>query len=103
MLATHPEATYAATVSHLCRAIRKLSAITLPAEAELPLYRGVRGELPDSFWVRGELGLICATDTAFMSTFAQPRRVAAERRLVTPLAREQVNLAQPQHAGAIHE
>ena len=26
------------------------------------------GELPDSFWVRGELGMVCATDTAFMST-----------------------------------
>jgi len=68
MLATHPEATYTATVSHLCRAIRKLSAIALPEEASAPLYRGVRGELPDSFWVRGELGMVCATDTAFMST-----------------------------------
>jgi len=68
MLAAQPDVTYTATVSHLCRAIRKLSAITLPEEAELPLYRFVRGELPDSFWVRAELGLICATDPAFMTT-----------------------------------
>ena len=33
-----------------------------------PLYRGVRGELPNSFWVADEQGLVCATDTAFMST-----------------------------------
>ena len=59
---------FTATVGHLCRAIRKLSAITLPEEADKPLYRGVRGELPYSFWVRGELGMVCATDTAFMST-----------------------------------
>ena len=68
LVATHPAATFTATVAHLCRAIRKLSAITLPEEASSPLYRGVRGELPDSFWVRGELGMVCATDTAFMST-----------------------------------
>ena len=86
MLATHPEATYTATVSHLCRAIRKLSAITLPEEAELPLYRGVRGELPDSFWVRGELGMVCATHRIHVHPRAQPRRVAGAAPLHTASA-----------------
>ena len=59
---------FAATVGHVCRAIRKLAAIATPEEAAAPLYRGVRGELPNSFWVADEQGLVCATDTAFMST-----------------------------------
>lgn len=67
-MAQHPNMTYAATVGHLCRAIRKLSAVVSKQDAERPLYRGVRGVLPNSFWMRGPHGLICATDTAFMST-----------------------------------
>lgn len=65
----HPRMTFCATVGHLCRAIRKLSAVVDPAAAEgTCLYRGVRGKLDNSFWMRGEHGMICATDTAFMST-----------------------------------
>jgi len=33
-----------------------------------PLYRGIRGELPRAFWLPDEQGMVCATDTAFMST-----------------------------------
>ena len=51
-LAQDPALTFASTVRHLCRAIRKLAAVTTPAEAARPLYRGVRGELPRTFWVR---------------------------------------------------
>ena len=60
--------TFAATVGHLCRAIRKLAAIATPEEAGRPLYRGVRGELPRAFWVPDEQGLVCAVDMAFVST-----------------------------------
>jgi len=70
-VAQSPTLTYAATVGHLCRAIRKLSAVVSTEDAEMPLYRGVRGELPNSFWSLGELNDVCATDTAFMSTSRQ--------------------------------
>lgn len=60
--------TYAATVGHLVSAIRKLAAVASPAEASRTLYRGVRGELPRGFWLKDSAGMVCATDTAFMST-----------------------------------
>lgn len=55
-------------MTHLCRAVRKLAAVTTPQEASLPLWRGVRGELPRTFWVPDERGDICAVDMCFMST-----------------------------------
>jgi len=65
-LANDVNATFTATCKHLCRAIRKLSAVATAEEVSAPLYRAVRGELPEKFWAcPGEL---CATDTAFMST-----------------------------------
>ena len=64
----HPHLTFAATVGHLCDAVRKLAACTTDEEFELPLYRAVRGELPNTFWTPDMHGHICATDTAFMST-----------------------------------
>ena len=67
----HPELTYSATVGHIARAIRKLSVIATDAEMASGTYRGVRGQLPASFWQPDEKGLICATDTAFMSTSRQ--------------------------------
>ena len=67
-LARNPSQTFAATVAALCRAVRKLAAVTKPEEAWQPLYRGVRGELPESFWVPDKLGKVTAVDTAFMST-----------------------------------
>ena len=48
--------------------MRKLAAVATPSEVEAPLYRGVRGELPKGFWLPDDQGLVCATDTAFMST-----------------------------------
>ena len=60
--------TFAATVKHLCHAIRKLAAISPPEQATLPLYRGVRGELPATFWMEDEQGMVCAVDGGFMST-----------------------------------
>eukprot|EP00932_Pfiesteria_piscicida_P018621 SRR837773.5471.p3 GENE.SRR837773.5471~~SRR837773.5471.p3 ORF type:complete len:150 (+),score=53.34 SRR837773.5471:351-800(+) len=50
------------------RAIRKLSAVVTPEEAAKPLWRGVRGCLPESFWVKDATGMVCATDLALMST-----------------------------------
>ena len=37
--------------------------VASPAEAAQPLYRGVRGALPRTFWVPDEQGMVCATDT----------------------------------------
>ena len=39
-----------------------------PEEAATPLWRGVRGTLPESFWVPDEQDILCAVDMAFMST-----------------------------------
>ena len=59
--------TFSATVGHLCHAIRKLAAVATAEEAQRPLFRGVRGELPNSFWHPDKQGFVCATDCAFMS------------------------------------
>jgi len=67
-MARHPGLTFAATVGHLCRAVRKLAAVATDEEARRPLWRNVRGELPRSFWTPDEQGLVCATDLAFFST-----------------------------------
>ena len=67
-LAHHAGLTFAATVGHICRAIRKLAAVATPEEATAPLWRGVRGVLPKTFWVPDEQGIVCAVDMAFMST-----------------------------------
>ena len=63
-----PALTFSATIGHICSAIRKLAAATDPAEADSPLYRGIRGELPRGTWVPNASGLVCVVDTAFMST-----------------------------------
>jgi len=65
--ATDPQITFAATVGHICRAIRKLSAIATEQETRQTLFRAVRGQLPKSFWLRDEQGLVCATELGFMS------------------------------------
>ena len=72
-----PYAILAWQVSHLCRAIRKLAAITLPYQTRKPLYRAVRGELPRPFWVADEQGLVSAVETAFMSTSSDPSTAIA--------------------------
>ena len=68
VLANDPEITFAATVRHICRAIRKLSAVATPEETAKTLWRAVRGELPRTFWVPDEQQMICATELGFMST-----------------------------------
>ena len=50
---------YAATVGHICRAIRKLAAVATEEEATAPLWRGVRGELERAFWLPDAHGMVC--------------------------------------------
>lgn len=52
----------------ILQGIRKLSAVSTAEEASQPLWRGVRGELPPSFWVPDKAGMVAAVDMAFMST-----------------------------------
>ena len=68
IVAQHPEITFAATVGHLCRAIRKIAAVSTPEEACAPLFRGVKGELPRAFWVPDDQDIVAAVDMGFMST-----------------------------------
>ncbi len=72
-----PLLTFSATIGHICSAIRKLAAVTDPTEADSPLYRGIRGELPRSTWLPNSNGLVCVVDTAFMST-SKNRRTPIE-------------------------
>lgn len=67
-LAHHAGLSFAATVRHIVCAVRKLAAVATPEESSMPLWRGVRGELPPIFWVPDETGTVCATDMAFLST-----------------------------------
>ena len=59
---------FAATVGHLCHAVRKLAAVATPEEVQRQLFRGVQGVLPAGFFYSDNLGMLCATDAAFMST-----------------------------------
>lgn len=67
-LAQSTQVTFTATVRLLTDAIRKLAAVATPEEQAQELWRGVRGELPSTFWLRDKQGMICAVDMAFMST-----------------------------------
>ena len=67
-LASHAGLTFAATVRYIIQGIRKLSAVTTEEESSRPLWRGVRGELPPSFWMADKAGMVVAVDMAFMST-----------------------------------
>ena len=104
--------TFSATVGELCRAIRKLAAVTSPGEATQPLYRGVRGELPKSFWVSDTQGMVCAVECApppaASHRSALPDPAAIDRNAVGPLPSStpccpsqhglHEHLAQPHHA-----
>lgn len=68
VVAHHAGLTFAATVGHLSDAVRKLAAVATPDECRQPLWRGVRGELPRSFWSPDENGKVVAVDMGFMST-----------------------------------
>merc|ERR1712086_1179558 len=48
--------------------IRKLADLNTKEELSKPLYRAVRGTLPNSFWASDDHNLVSAVDTAFMST-----------------------------------
>jgi hypothetical protein len=69
-LAELPRLTFCATVQHLCAAIRKLAAVSTREERSVPLWRGLRGALPPSFWQPDAAGDVLATDMAFQSTSA---------------------------------
>ena len=56
------------TVGCLTSAIRKIAAASTSAECMVKLYRGLKGKLESHFWVPDGVGIVCATDTAFMST-----------------------------------
>ena len=71
-LAQHPALTFACTVGHLCRAIRKLAAVATPEEATEPLWRGVRGELERAFWVPDEQGGSTASHPSPLSRLITP-------------------------------
>ena len=75
-LAHDPRLTFCATVQHIINAIRKLAAVVTDDEAKRPLWRGVRGELPNGFWTPDQAGMVCAVEMGFMST---------SRRIHTPL------------------
>ena len=69
-VAQHPGLTYACTVGHICRAIRKLAAVATPEEANSKLWRGVRDrDVTPEFLMRG------GTELGFMSTTGD-RRIA---------------------------
>ena len=68
VVAEDPRVAYTCTVGHICRAIRKLAAVITHEEVREPLYRGVRGVLPEDFWKEDDSGITCAVDMAFMST-----------------------------------
>ena len=57
-VAQHPDLTFSATVGHICRAIRKLAAVTTPEEAPTKLFRGVRGDLEKAFWIPDAQGMV---------------------------------------------
>ena len=44
------------------------AAASTEEECNIPLYRGLKGRLEPKFWMPDGLGIVCATDTAFMST-----------------------------------
>ena len=70
-LARHPHLTFCSTIRHIINAIRKLAAVVTAEEAVMPLYRGVRGELPHGFWMPDTAGMVCGVEMGFMSTSRQ--------------------------------
>ena len=66
--ALDPRSSMGATVGHLVSAVRKIAAANTPEENERKLYRGLEGALPGRLWLPDDLGIVCVTDTAFMST-----------------------------------
>lgn len=59
---------FAMTVWWLASALRKLAAANTAFENTRKLYRCMRGAITGSFWLPDPQGIVCAVDTAFMST-----------------------------------
>jgi hypothetical protein len=68
------ELSYSSTVAHLTTGLCKLVRVNRTFGT---VYRGVRGELPDAFWLKDKFGDVTATDFAFMST-AQSQDICTE-------------------------
>jgi hypothetical protein len=68
VLARYHRLTYAATAGHICSGLRKLASVN--DSRKTSLFRGLRGELPEAFWLEDSKGLVTATDFGFMSTSA---------------------------------
>ena len=61
--------TYSSTVQHITSGLRKLVRFNdFGGGGSESVYRAVRGELPKSFWLLDDHGMVTATDFAFMST-----------------------------------
>lgn len=58
---------YSSTVRHWVDGLRKLVRINNEASFGRR-FRGIRGELPEAFWLKDDFGFVVATDFAFMST-----------------------------------
>ena len=66
-LANDVSMTYAATTRNIVSAIRKLSHVGHPDLKEGGfVFRGIAGVLPESFWLKDDAGVVCATDLGFM-------------------------------------
>ena len=66
--ACDPSTSLGVTCGHLIAALRKLSACCTADECDRRLFRGLSGVLQGSFWLPDAMGVVCATDAAFMST-----------------------------------
>ena len=64
---------FGATVGHLIAALRKLAAANTRDENERTLYRCMKGAITGSFWLPDAQGIVCAVDSAFMSTALEPK------------------------------
>jgi hypothetical protein len=64
-LAHSHQFTYARTVEHLSSGLRKLARVNTNFGR---VFRGLRGELPEAFWLRDAFGMVTATEFGFMST-----------------------------------
>ena len=79
-VAQDPQLTFASTIGHLCVAIRRLAAVASPEEVSRTLWRGLRGELPTSFWEPDDLGDVCVVDVGEIKPCcSEPSDVSSER------------------------
>ena len=72
-LARHSALTFAATVGHVCSAIRKLAAVATASEARAPVFRGVRGALPKGFFEPDAHGAVGSTGPRTMALIVAAR------------------------------